>query len=140
MSVRTGWMETTAQDRSGRTDESSAEGRAGAPWRADLAELEQQLRAELREQSVQIQQQGAVSRDDDDVVRRVRMLVQDSERRQQRELALRIAEVARDMQAQRQADLVNIDRSLGIIQNRTGMEVLRQQQLLNNLLRVSQKQ
>ena len=44
------------------------------------------------------------------------------------------------MQAQRQADLVKIDRSLGIIQNRTGMEVMRQQQILNNLLRVSQKQ
>jgi hypothetical protein len=141
MSVRTGWMETTARDRSGRTDESSAEGSAGAAWRADLAELEQQLRAEIRDQSVQIQQaKGTVSRDDDEVVRRVRMLVQDSERRQQRELALRVAEVARDMQAQRQADLVNIDRSLGIIQSRTGMEVLRQQQLLNNLLRVSQKQ
>ena len=70
----------------------------------------------------------------------MRQLVQESERRQQRELALRVAEVARDLQGQRQADLVKIDRSLGLIQNRTGMEVMRQQQLLNNLLRVSQKQ
>jgi hypothetical protein len=70
----------------------------------------------------------------------VRGLLQESERRQQRELALRVAELARDAQAQRQADLVRIDRSLGIMQSRTGVEVMRTQQQLNTLAqRVSQQ-
>ena len=73
-------------------------------------------------------------------MKRVRALLQESERRQQRELALRVAELARDAQTQRQADLVRIDRSLGIIQNRTGVEVMRTQQQLNTLAqRVSQQ-
>jgi len=72
---------------------------------------------------------------------RVRTMLHDSEQRQQRELALRVAEVARDVQAQRQADLVRIDRTLGVLQNNTGLAVRRQEQLLNSLaVRVSQRQ
>ena len=44
------------------------------------------------------------------MLRRVRALVDESERRQQRELALRVAEAMREVNAQRQADLVQ-DRS-----------------------------
>jgi hypothetical protein len=77
----------------------------------------------------------------DGMMRRVRTLLHDSEQRQQRELALRVAEVARDVQAQRQADLVRIDRTLGVLQNNTGLAVRRQEQLLNSLaVRVSQRQ
>ena len=51
-----------------------------------------------------------------------------------------MAEVAREAQVQRQADLVRIDRSLGVIQNRTGVEVMRTQQQLNSLAqRVSEQ-
>jgi ribosomal protein L30/L7E len=78
--------------------------------------------------------------DDAALLARVRSIVQESERRQQRELALRVAEVARDSQVQRQADLVKIDRSLGLIQRNTGVEVMRTQQQLNTLAqRVSQQ-
>ena len=77
---------------------------------------------------------------DEEVIRRVRAMLRDSEQRQQRELALRVGEVVRDVQAQRQADLVRIDRTLGVLQNSTGMAVRRQEQLLNNLaVRVSQR-
>jgi hypothetical protein len=106
------------------------------PWRAEMTALEQKLTAQL-------QDQGAASAADDDqaLLRRVRALIDESERRQQRELALRVAEVARDAQVQRQADLVKIDRSLGLIQSRTGVEVMRTQQQLNSLAqRVSQRQ
>jgi len=83
---------------------------------------------------------SAASADDEVVLKRVRALLQEIERRQQRELALRVAELARDALTQRQADLVRIDRSLGIIQNRTGVEVMRTQQQLNTLAqRVSQQ-
>ena len=70
----------------------------------------------------------------------MRALIDESERRQQRELALRVAEVMRDLDTQRRADLVKIDRSLGVVQNNTGVEVMKQRELLNYLVRVSQKQ
>jgi hypothetical protein len=147
VSVRTGWMRPSggadAVARQGRATSSDGQTAAASPWQSELVALEQQLRAEFGDQRASAQQAAlhlAARANDEDVIRRLRTLIQESERRQQRELALRVAEVARDVQAQRQSDLVKIDRSLGIIQNRTGMEVMRQQQLLNNLLRVSQKQ
>src|SRR5262249_9764492 len=116
---------------------------AAAPWRDDLETLARQLRTELhaadRAADVRVVQRAEPA--PDDAMKRMRALVADSERRQERELALRIAEVARDGPGQREADLVRIDRSLGVLQNSTGMEVMRQRQLLNSLaVRVSQRQ
>ena len=46
----------------------------------------------------------------------------------------------RDVSAQRQADLVRIDRSLGLVENNLGVEVLKQRERVNYLLRVNQRQ
>jgi len=73
----------------------------------------------------------------------VRALVDDSEKRQQRELALRLAEAMRDISAQRQADLVKIDRTLGLVQNNVGIEVMRTREKMNQMdliYRASQRQ
>jgi len=79
----------------------------------------------------------APSSDDQALIRRVRALLDESEQRQQRELALRLAEVVRDTQVQRRADLVKIDQSLGVLQNQTSLEVRRE---VNSLARqVSQQ-
>jgi len=67
-----------------------------------------------------------------ETLRRVRALVDERERRQQRELALRLAEAIRDINAQRQADLVRIDRNIGAMQNNTGREMLRQRNEMLN--------
>lgn len=134
--VRTGWL----HDRSPAATADAAGSRTTAPtpWRADLSALEQQLRAEMSARPAADPAPDAAG--DEALVRRVRALVAESEKRQQRELALRVAELAREAQVQRQADLVRIDRSLGIIQNRTGVEVMRTQQQLNSLAqRVSQR-
>ena len=77
---------------------------------------------------------------DDEMVRRLQTLIQESERRQQRELALRVADVMRDVTSQRAADLVRVEQSLGLIQNNTGVELLKQRQQLNYLVRTSQRQ
>jgi len=73
----------------------------------------------------------------------VRALVDESEKRQQRELALRLAELARDVTAQRQADMVKIDRTLGLVQNNVGIEVMKTREKMNQMdliYRASQKQ
>ena len=110
---------------------------------ADLQVLAEQLRAELQTTAAVSAPAPAAAEgtNETELIRRVRALIKDSEQRQQRELALRVAEVAQDAQVQRQADLVRIDRTLGALQSTTGTAVRRQEQLLNNLaVRVSQRQ
>jgi len=131
-------------------DFSPAPALTAAPWRADLAALERQLRTEFRASgapgvtvppaSAQTGSAAATGARDGEMLRRVRALVEESERKQQRELALRVAQVIRDVNAQREADLVKIDHSLGLIQNNTGVEAMKQRELLNYLVRVSQRQ
>lgn len=144
LDVRTGWA-SAAQARAaaapapGVQASSSAQGvvdtaaASGAPWRADLAALEQQLR---REMHAAPPSGGpafirAPSSNDAEVLRRVKALVDESEKRQQRELALRVTTLMQDLNAQRQADLRKIDQTLGLIQDRTGVEVLRNRQMID---------
>jgi hypothetical protein len=141
LSVRTGWRQS-ASDETARASVGPAAtpsvSSSTAPWRSDLAALEQQLRTDLQVHPATASPSTASN--DDAVLRRVRQLIEDSERRQQSELALRVAEVTRDMQSQRQADLVKIDRTLGLIQNSSRIEVMRTQRQVNSLAQqVSQR-
>ncbi len=137
LSVSTGWLRPappTVAPAAAPVVTASAP--APEPWQADLTALEQKVMAGVMAQLASAQAPA----DDAALLARVRSIVQESERRQQRELALRVAEVARDSIVQRQADLVKIDRSLGLIQRNTGVEVMRTQQQLNTLAqRVSQQ-
>jgi hypothetical protein len=151
LNVRTGWMQRAAGADAGAKTATAAvvtaDG-AAAPWRADLAALERQLKDEFRtirtssrSQTVQTPAQIRVSSTPDaDILRRVRAIVDESEKRQQRELALRVAEVMRDVTAQRRTDLVNIDRMLGFVQDKVGVEVMKDRQRLDILYRASQRQ
>jgi len=139
LTIRTGWSSRGAALAAQPASASTSAGADAAPWRADLAALERQLRSELRPS--QPANAAAVQRSSDaDVVRRVRALVDDSEKRQQRELALRIAELMRDVNVQRQADLVRVDRALGLVENKVGVEVLKNRQQMNYFIRTSQRQ
>ena len=71
---------------------------------------------------------------------RVRTLIEESEQRQQRELALRTAELVRDFDSQRRIDLAQIQRNFGQIEGLTGAEVREQREMLNYLIRASQQQ
>jgi hypothetical protein len=155
LSVKTGWSDTSggssrsaAPGPAGRPELTQA-GAANAPWKADLVALESQLKKEIH--ATQASGSPALVRtastastaSDAEVTRRVRALVEESEKRQQRELALRIAELLRDVNAQRQADLVKIDRTLGVVQNNVGIEVMKNRQQINQmdlLYRASQRQ
>jgi hypothetical protein len=154
LSVRTGWSDRAggAGRAGGSTDVAQGSSPANAaPWKADLNALESQLKSEIRATQTSAAASPAAVRtvsasaapSDAEVTRRVRALVEDSEKRQQRELALRIAELLRDVNAQRQADLVKIDRTLGVVQNNVGIEVMKNRQQINQmdlLYRASQRQ
>jgi hypothetical protein len=65
------------------------------------------------------------------LLQRVRSMIDQSEQRQQRELALRLSQVAREVDTQHQADLVRIQQSLGQQQE------LSQRELMDMLVKTS---
>ncbi|HEX7087088.1 MAG TPA: zf-HC2 domain-containing protein [Vicinamibacterales bacterium] len=97
--------------------------------RAALADLEQRLRGVIAAERT-----AAVPADRDDILRRVESMIEASERRQQRELALRLAQVVRDVDTQRRADLVRIEQGMGELQGLTGRQA---EQMINYLMRTS---
>jgi len=108
----------------------------------DLSALERRLRAEMsqmRTATTTGTSPATASAGDAQMLERVRAMIQDSEQRQQRELALRTAEVVRDFDAQRRVDLTRIERAMGQMDGTTGVEVEQQRQMLNYLMRVSQR-
>jgi hypothetical protein len=138
LSIRTGWRHPADVNASKAVSSpAQAVQTSVAPWTTDLAALERDLRGAIEARPAAATTSSTA---DEAVLRRVRQLVQDSERRQESELALRVGEAVRELQMQRQADLVKIDRTLGLMQNRTGMEVMRTQRQMNTLAQqVSQR-
>jgi hypothetical protein len=109
-----------------------------------VQEMERRLRADLQAatQTAPARAPGDASqavRDGDALIARVRALIEASERRQQRELALRLTHLLQDFDRQRQADLTRIQYGLGQLETFTGAEVARQRELMNQLIRVSQQ-
>ena len=142
LTVRSGWLKSAVAPPAQAAPTPVSVAETSAPWRTDLDALERQLRTEFRStdtmpRSMAVARSSEPSLSDAELLRRVRELVDESERRQQRELALRVGQVIRDVNAQRQSDLRKIDSNLGLIQNNTGAEVMKQRQLLNYLVRVS---
>jgi hypothetical protein len=104
----------------------------------DLVKLERQLRAEIQRTRGAAPQGDASP--DAATLQRVRTLLAESEERQQRELAMRLTQVVRDMDAQRRSDLVRIERTFGQIEGFTRSELADQRQGINYLLRTSVQQ
>jgi len=94
----------------------------------DFRALEQELRSDLKGRA-----------DGDVILRRVRAMIDQSEARQQRELALRLSDVVRDFDTQRRADLLQVQQNFGQLEGQTGQEVAHQRELLNYLVRTSGK-
>lgn len=138
--VSTGWMAPAAPT----APVGAAALDADAAWKPALAALEQSLRAEWRDREAAVRQASAPVAAPDAIPRpasetetlaRVRALIETSERRQQRELALRLTQFNRDLDLQRRADLVRIDQGIGQLEGRTGAEVARQRQMLDLIVR-----
>jgi hypothetical protein len=107
----------------------------------ELAALERRLRAEMAQRRTAAGDSGPAPQGISEaaLMARVRTLIEESEQRQQRELALRTVQVLRDFDSQRTVDLAQIQRSFGQIEGLTGAEVREQRQMLNYLMRVSEQ-
>ena len=146
--VTTGWMTPS----SAFAPEQASEVRRAAPpapvtaadvpaaedWKAALVSLEQQLRNEIRSgrSAGAVVRTSARSGGDEATIRRVQELLAASEARQERNLALRLTQFNRDVNVQRQADLVRIQQLFGHSEG----EISKQRQMLNYVMRASAPQ
>jgi hypothetical protein len=101
----------------------------------NFAALEQELRSELA--SARTGSSAGSQTDADALLRRVQAMINQSEARQQRELALRLTDVVRDFDTQRRADLLQVQQNFGQLEGQTGAEVAQQRELLNYLVRTA---
>lgn len=145
--LRTGWGRATAASSAAvttvRTPVSSGVDLAAV--NALVSASERKLREEFAA-AEQNRQAGALPASlqrggptNDAMLRQVRALVTESEQRQQRELALRMAQVVHDVDTQRRADLIRIEQNLGQLEGATGQTADSLREQINYLVRVSQR-
>jgi anti-sigma factor RsiW len=104
----------------------------------ELAALERRLRGEIAQlRTASGAQPAQASAADEQILQRVRALLEDSERRQQRELAFRLSQLVRDVDAQRRMDLARIEQTFGQIEGMTGPELRQQRQAIDYLIRTA---
>lgn len=157
--VRTGWSASApaSEQGSGQTASQSVPGPRAVSARGDMllpastanvdAAFIESIDRRLRALEIAAREPGLVrnaaarSQDvDGDIIRRVREMLAQSETKQQGQLALRIAQVLRDVEAQRVADLSQIQQGLGRIQRSVTEEAQGHRELTNYLLTSSSKQ
>jgi anti-sigma factor RsiW len=130
--VTTGWMAPAGPAAV------PAGGQGPADWGPAFAALESALRDEI--QTVRAGSVAAAAPSTPNTAltpQRVVQLIEQSERRQQQELALRLTQFGRDLEMQRRTDLVRINQGFGQFEGRAGAEIARQRQMLDYIMRVS---
>lgn len=132
LAISTGWM-TPAATAMAAPDANLAA--TDEQWKPALTALEQQLREEIRatRETGTVPAASRSSEGDEATLRRVRELLAASESRQNRELALRVTQLTRDMNIQRRADLLRVEQAIG----HTSVEMAKQRQTVNYLIRAS---
>jgi hypothetical protein len=140
--IRTGWTRSTQPAESPR--EATAVQPAAAPTAADLAALTRRLReietALAARPASPAPAAVSTSVPQSDLLRQVRLLIAESEKRQQGELAVLIGQVHRDVDAARRADFARLQQGLAQVQGLNDAQVLWQRQVEDRLLRVVQQQ
>jgi len=143
MTVGTGWGRAPIAAAPQPAEGVAAPAVTPAEWAASIETIDRRLR-EL--EASRPQARGVVTQaasgprvSDADVLRRVRELLADSETRQNRELALRIRQLATEMDARRRVDLMTIQQGL---QGASGAAAVANRELwnyVNGVYRVSQQ-
>jgi hypothetical protein len=140
VSVRTGWQHAPAVAAAERAAAGTV---SPVDWKTQAEGLEKRLRDLERTISRTSQngvQNAAAPAPSEADLQRVRELVAQSELRQQRALATRMAELSRDVDAQRRVDLAAIDQGMARLQNTSGAEVRQYRDLIQRMYRATSYQ
>jgi hypothetical protein len=143
--VRTGWNRPAAAPAAAVAETapvSAAATPAGAQeiaeLRARLAQLESALAAQAP--AAPVPAGGTQVALSPEVQRLVRQLIAESEKRQQGDLAVRMAQLHRDVDVARRADFARLQQAVAQVQDLNDTQVLRWQAVEDRLLRVVQQQ
>lgn len=141
--VRTGWSRpssevaiTTAPSSHGAPLPASTNDDLGGV-KLRLTQLEHAL---ARPSADALQAASGPRLSDAEILQRVRAIVEEAESRQQTDISKKLAQVVRDFDHQRQADLASIQQGLGTYQGMTNAEIATQRDMLNQLYRVAARQ
>jgi hypothetical protein len=148
LNVRTGWSSPSgAAPQIAQAPVNAAND--SAPWRAELAALRTEMQTQLRAQSASVKAASTEARvvaasqttpmSDDEFGRRVRVLLADSEKKQQKELAMRLVQLQVDFNAQLQVDRSRTNQLFRDVTNTLGPAIMNQQRQVNYQLPVSGK-
>jgi hypothetical protein len=126
--VRTGWNHATENT-------GTASRVTPVEWKTQASELDQRLRQIERAIAARPQaspiQNASAEMSDAELLQRVREIVGQSETRQQRAFASRLADLTQEFDAQRQLDMVAIDQGMTRWQNTSGAEVKQIREVMN---------
>jgi hypothetical protein len=103
---------------------------ASRPWASDLAALRADLRRELDTRARGVTAASGTRLSDEQILRRMQTLIDQSQLEHRQELAQRMAELVEAMQVQRRTDLVRLSNQLGRLESQRGVD----QRLLNQLV------
>jgi hypothetical protein len=144
--VRTGWGRSTAPAPAVTNEVSAVPVAASSEeWKERLHLLDtrlqqlEQINRPITAATSEVRPNAAARMSDAEILREVRKIIAESETRQQRELALRVTQVVRDVDAARVGDLARVEQGLRQIQGLTDAELIRHRDTLNHLLRVTQQ-
>lgn len=150
VTLSTGWSQPPAAEHAAAPASAATTvpkaGMSEAEVRQALAALETKLRADFAAASHQPAAvpvslaSNASNIDRGELLQQVKTMLEESERRQQRELATGIMRLAQDVDTQRRTDLVRFEQGFGQIETLTAQEAARQRNINNYLVRVSQRQ
>lgn len=148
--VRTGWADADRGPAGAGGPAAITATAASEQWKTDLRRLDARLQ-QLEQTAARTVRAADVPdgdgrgnapaprMSDAELLRAVRNIIAESERRQQRELALRVTQVIRDFDAARAGDLARVEQGLRQIQGLTDAELIQHRNTLNHLLRVTQQ-
>ncbi|HXW05351.1 MAG TPA: zf-HC2 domain-containing protein [Vicinamibacterales bacterium] len=145
VSIRTGWNHAAAPptQRDAGVAAATPSHAESTPTAADFAALTVRLReleAAVASRPPASATESTVSVSRVELLRQVRQLIAESEKRQQGELALMIGQVHRDVDAARRADFARLQQGLAQVQGLNDAQVLWQRQVEDRLLRAVQQQ
>ena len=147
LSVRTGWSKAAPSTPQAAQTAAPvpvvATAQSAAPWRDELTALENQLRSEMRAQAAPVPAASTTSAggamSEAELRQRVRVLLQESEKKQEQDLAVHLVQLQTDFEAQRQADLRRSNQLFRQVTNTYGDEIAKHERQINYLLPVSEK-
>ena len=125
--VRTGWNHSVDV-----AQPSTAANVTPVDWKAEADQFDRRLRDLERTISTR---QGSAIQNASMSEQRVRDIVGESETRQQRAFAARLADMTREFDARRQLDLATIDQGMTRLQNTSTAEVKQYREYLNRMVR-----